>query len=176
MTGKREPKPWKADEIIIHRPDHCQQCGALLQQTVGAMAERRQVHDLPKIRVLVEEHQVEEVCCPHCQWVNQGSFPPQVKAPVQYGPQVRAWAVYLNQYQLIPMERTCQLMSEGLGCPISQGTLANWIQEASKGLKETQEKIKQGLIHSRLSHSDETGIHIGEKLHWLHTVCTRFLT
>jgi len=38
------------------------------------------------------------------------------------------------------------------------------------------EKIKQGLIIAPLLHSDETGIRIGAKLHWLHTACTRFLT
>jgi transposase len=67
-------------------------------------------------------------------------------------------------------------MSEGLGCSISEGTLVNWNRQASLGLQATMEKIKQGLIISRLLHSDETGIHIGLKLRWLHTVCTRFLT
>jgi transposase len=175
-AGETRALAEKADTIILHRPDHCEQCGESLQETQGQVAERRQVHDLPKIQLLVEEHQAEQVCCPHCQWVNQGSFPPEVKATVQYGPQVRAWAVYLNQYQLIPMQRTCQLMSEGLGCSISEGTLANWNKEASDSLKESIEKIKQGLLFASLLHTDETSIHIGEKLHWLHTVCTRFLT
>jgi transposase len=175
-SGETRALAEKADEIIIHRPDRCEQCGETLQQTPGQQVERRQVHDLPEIRLQVVEHQVEEACCAHCQWVSQGSFPPEVKATVQYGAQVRAWAVYLNQYQLIPMQRTCQLMSEGLGCSISQGTLCNWTKQASERLAETYEKIKQGLIAAQLIHADETGIHIGKKLHWLHTACTRFLT
>jgi len=166
----------KADEIITHRPDHCEQCGESLQQTQGQVVERRQEHDLPEIRLRVTEHQVEEVCCPHCHRICQGSFPREVKAVVQYGPQVRAWAVYLNQYQLIPIQRTCQLMSEGLGCSISQGTLVNWTRQASERLAETYEKIKLGLIAAWLIHADETGIHIGKMLRWLHTACTRFLT
>jgi transposase len=175
-TGETRALAEKADEIITHRPDHCEQCGESLQETQGQVVERRQEHDLPEIRLRVTEHRVEQVCCPHCQWISQGSFPPEVKAQVQYGPQVRAWAVYLNQYQLIPMQRTCQLMSEGLGCSISQGTLCNWIKEASEKLAETYEKIKQGLLAAWLIHADETGIHIGKMLHWLHTACTRFLT
>jgi hypothetical protein len=71
------------------------------------------------------------------------------------------------------MERTCQLMSEGLGCSISQGTLSNWVRQASEGLEATMEKIKHGLIASPLLHSDETGIHINqilnESLHRLYT-------
>jgi transposase len=164
------------DGITSHRPARCEQCGKSLQQTPGRVVERRQVHDLPPIQLVVQEHQGEEVCCPHCQWVNRGSFPAEVKATVQYGGEVRALAVYLNQYQLVPMERTCQIMSEGLGCPISEGTLANWNEQASKGLEATMEKIKQGLLICQLMHADETGIRIGKKLHWLHTASTRFLT
>jgi transposase len=164
------------DTVVLHRPARCEQCGEDLRAFQGQVVERRQVQDLPKIGLLVEEHQVEEVCCLHCQWKSRGFFPPEIKAVVQYGPNVRAWAVYLNQYQLIPMERTCQLMSEGLGCSISEGTLSNWLRQASQGLEATMANIKQGLIHSRLNHDDETGIHIGKQLHWLHTACTRFLT
>src|SRR6516162_8378577 len=144
--GETRALSQKVDQVVSHRPERCEQCGESLQQTLGQLVERRQVHDLPEIRLQVVEHQVEEVCCAHCQWVSQGSFPPEVKATVQYGPQVRAWAVYLNQYQLIPMDRTCQLMSEGLGCSISEGTLLNWNRQASLGLQATMEKIKQGLI------------------------------
>jgi len=100
--------------------------------------ERRQVHDLPEIRLQVTQHHVEEICCPHCCAVTRGSFPPEVSAPVQYGPRVRGWAVYLNQYELVPMERTRQILMQGLGCSISQGTLTNWVQLASRGLQLTE--------------------------------------
>src|SRR5260370_26678880 len=59
---------------------------------------------------------------------------------------------------------------------MSQGTLLGWVQEASKRLRVTMEQIKQALLRCKLMHTDETGIHLGKKLHWLHTVCTRFLT
>ena len=81
------------DEVVRHRPmiwAHCQQS---LEEVAGQIKERRQVHDLPEVRLLVREHQVEEVCCPACQQVSRGSFPAGVEAPVQYGPQIRALAV-----------------------------------------------------------------------------------
>jgi transposase len=164
------------DETSRHRPQTCQQCGESLQAIRGRLVERRQVHDLPEIRLVVYEHQVEEICCPHCHALTRGSFPPEVSAPVQYGPRVRGWAVYLNQYELVPMERTCQIMREALGCSISEGTLTTWVQLASRGLQETCHKIKQLVRASGLMHEDETGIHIGKKLHWLHVNSTAFLT
>ena len=164
------------DGISGHRPQTCQQCGKSLQAMRGRVVERRQVHDLPEIRLVVHEYQAEEICCPHCHALTRGSFPPEVSAPVQYGPRVRGWAVYLNQYELVPMERTRQILMQGLGCSISQGTLTNWVQLASRGLQETCHKIKQLVRASRLMHEDETGMHIGKKLHWLHVNSTAFLT
>jgi hypothetical protein len=43
-------------------------------------------------------------------------------------------------------------------------------------LQETCQKIKQLVIASRLMHEDETGVHIGKKLYWLHVNSTVFLT
>ena len=165
-----------SDAIVSHHPADCEQCGTSLQQMQGRVVERRQVHDLPEIRLQVIQHQVEEVRCPHCQHLTRGKFPPEVSAPVQYGPRVRAWGVYLNQYQIVSVERTCQTLCEGFGCSISQATLLTWIQEASKRLRGTMEQIKQRLLACRLVHTDETGIHLDKKLHWLHTVSTCFLT
>ena len=164
------------DRVRSHRPVQCGQCGGSLEEVEGRVVERRQVYDLPPIRLRVEEHQVQEICCPHCASLNRGSFPEMVTAPVQYGAGVRAWAVYLNQYHLVPMERTCEILSEGLGCHISEGTLCNWVELASQGLLGTCEQIKRYLLASRLLHEDETGVHKGKKVHWFHGSSTRHLT
>ncbi len=70
------------DEVIAHRPECCQQCGQNLREVVGQIVERRQVLDVPEIRLLVHEHQVQSLTCPTCQSSNRSSFPVQVNAPV----------------------------------------------------------------------------------------------
>jgi transposase len=90
------------DVVIRHRPSVCGSCQQPLEGVARQIKERRQVHDLPEVRLVVREHQVEEVCCPVCQQVSRGSFPAEVEAPVQYGPNLRALAVYLHEYQLVP--------------------------------------------------------------------------
>jgi hypothetical protein len=85
------------NEVVHHRPLICTSCQQPLEGVAGQCKERRQVHDLPEVRLLVREHQVEEVCCPACQQVSRGSFPVGVEAPVQYGPHLRALAVYLHE-------------------------------------------------------------------------------
>jgi transposase len=112
----------RPDEVVKHRPVVCQHCQQPLEEVAGRVKERRQVQDLPEMRLVVWEHQVEEVPCPACGQQNVGSFPAEVTAPVQYGQNVPALAVYLHQGQLVPMARTCEVLEEVCGCPLSQGT------------------------------------------------------
>ncbi len=164
------------DTIVSHRPRECGHCHQPLAGVAGQVIERRQVHDLPVWRVEVSEHQSEQVICPHCQQVSRGKFPAEVSAPVQYGPGVRALAVYLHQYQLVPMQRTCEMLSELCGCDVSEGTLLGWVELAAEALSPTMEQIAQGVLASPLQHADETGVRLGGKLHWMHVNSTRWLT
>lgn len=119
------------DEMLRHRPDRCATCQHPLEGVAGEVIERRQVQDLPPWRLVISEHQVEQVCCPQCQQLNRGAFPAEVRAPAQYGVHVRALAVYLHQAQFVPVQRTCEALSELCGCEISAGTLARWVQQAA---------------------------------------------
>ena len=174
--GHSLPMAEQPDKKVIHGPSECVHCHLPLEGVAGRMIERRQVHDLPRWRIEVTEHQVEEVECPRCQQRNRGSFPAEVSAPAQYGPGVRALAVYLHQYQLVPMQRTCELLAELCGCELSEGTLTSWIELAAETLVPSMEQIKQGVLASPLQHADETGVRLGGKLHWLHVNSTGFLT
>jgi transposase len=84
------------DDVMPHRPPMCHQCGEDLSAVAGLVAERRQVLDVPEMRLLTHEHQIEAICCPTCHTTSVGSFPAAVSAPVQYGPHLQALAVYLH--------------------------------------------------------------------------------
>jgi len=164
------------DSVITHRPKSCEQCGCGLQEEVGRVKDRRQLHDLPDVRLHVQEHRIEEICCPTCQHWTLASFPAGVHAPAQYGPRVQALAVYLSQFQLLPLARTCEALSDLCGCSLSQATLVNWMAQAATTLEPTIQRIKALLIAGSLLHADETGIRIKGLLHWLHVAATRWLT
>jgi transposase len=164
------------DVVVEHRPVTCAQCQASLASLSGTVVERRQVHELPPPRLEVTEHQVEQVRCPACGALTRGAFPAEVVAPVQYGPRVRAAAVYLHEYQLVPEERTAEALGDLFGCALSTGTLASWVAQASAGLAPTVAHIADLVAAGPHQHADETGIRIGGKLHWLHVNSTRWLT
>jgi len=86
-----------------------------LEKVPASGHERRQVFELPPIRVKVTEHRTEKKLCPYYGHLNKALFPEGVKQPVQYGSHLKAIAVYLSQYQLLPYERTSELFSDLLG-------------------------------------------------------------
>ena len=43
------------DRVVLHRPMRCQACQGDLLQEPGRIKERHQVHDLPDLRLLVQE-------------------------------------------------------------------------------------------------------------------------
>jgi transposase len=164
------------DQVIQHRPLHCQQCHEGLPQTAGVVKERRQIHDVPPLCLQVTEHQLVEQKCPRCGACCQGAFPTGVDAVAQYGPNVQALAVYLSQFQLLPLQRITEFFADWKLGPVSEGSLVNWVREAAERLGPTQETLERLLLKSRVAHVDETGGRIEGVLHWFHVLCTRWLT
>jgi transposase len=164
------------DEVIVHRPVVCQGCQRDLSSEAGQLLERRQVHDLPTIRLQVQEHQVQAICCPQCQHRTVASFPMGVNAPVQYGPGVQGLAVYLSQYQLLPVGRTCETLADLFCAQVSQGAVLQWVAQACKILSPTVERIGEWVMGARVMHVDETSVHLLGKVHWVHVHATAGLT
>ncbi|HEX9069874.1 MAG TPA: hypothetical protein VF807_13960, partial [Ktedonobacterales bacterium] len=52
------------DELVEHRPSRCSACHTPLHKAAEILRERRQVQDLPPLRLLVPEHQVVHLRCP----------------------------------------------------------------------------------------------------------------
>jgi transposase len=103
------------DQIIYHRVEQCRRCQASLEDSELVSTQKRQVIDLPEVKLKVIEHRVEVRRCLSCGQINKASFPQHVRAPLQYGPRLKARAVYLLQYQLLPYERTGELLDDWFG-------------------------------------------------------------
>ena len=159
------------DQVELHRVEHCECCGRTLSSRPSEGVEKRQIHDLPPLRLIVTEHQSETKHCP-CGHINKAAFPEGVNAPVQYGPGVKAAAVYLKNYQFLPYERTCELMGDFFGCAMSEGTLANLIGECHERLEAPVQQIKEQITGTPVAQFDESGSRVEKKLWWLHVAST----
>jgi transposase len=165
------------DVIEKHRPAHCEHCQAPLAEDIEATdIAKRQVFDLPSLRFVTIEHQVETVLCPCCGEATRGEFPDDVTNPVQYGSQVKRLAVYLHNEQFLPYERERQMLADLFELPISPGSLQNFVETAAANVKPATEAIKGAVIQAELGHADETGFYVNGRRCWLHTVSTGELT
>ena len=166
----------KPDEVIEHRVTACACCQQDLSQVEACVTLRRQVVDIPAPQVMVQEHRAEQKQCPHCQHITLASFPASVMAPIQYGPRLGAIAVYLTQQQLLPLERTTEVLADLLGVQMSEATVGDLIQRTASQLAGVEQQIKAALIEAPVIHQDETGVRVAGKGSWEHVTSTATLT
>lgn len=176
-TGRTRLQVDAPNEFQVHAPDSCACCGNDLQGVDPCVVQRRQVFDLPEELCLrVKEHQVQSKHCPGCGHTTQGTFPPGVDEPVQYGPGVLALGLYLQAYQLLPYGRAAGLIGDLFGQAPSQGTLARALEQAHARLEPVEQQIHAGLRRSPNVHFDETGLRIAGTRQWVHCASTPTLT
>jgi transposase len=165
------------DFLEVHRVKRCAHCQTSLEGVEAEAIEKRQVFDLPPVRIEVIEHQAEVKRCPHCHQVTRADFPEGVTQPVQYGPEIKAQMVYLNQYQMIPLERVSETLSAFYGQGVAEGTIVEACQEVGGKVQAVNAAIQTHLTDKEaVVHFDETGARVNGKLHWLHSASTHQLT
>lgn len=165
------------DAVVDHRPTTCTGCHRVLPPEAAVVVrERRQVHELPPVRLVVTEHRALHVRCPGCQTVTAAAFPATVPSRVQYGPRLRALAVYLVQQQLVPYGRVREVLSDVLGAELSVGTLVDWVGQAATALEPVEVAIKAALSRAAVLHNDETSVRQCGHLAWAHVASTTQLT
>lgn len=84
------------------------------EAAVGAR-ERRQVQDVPPVRLWVTEHVALSVRYPDCQQVTARPFPPEASSRAQYGQRVRARADCLVAQQFVPYARARNVLADVTG-------------------------------------------------------------
>ncbi len=134
--------------------------------------EKRQVFDI-EFNTIITEYQAQILEDEHGNR-HTAAFPDGITQAVQYGSGVKAHAVYLSQYQLLPYERIREYFADQLQLPISVGSIYNFNAQALKALNESGalDTMKSRLQDSLVLNVDETGININGKRHWLHTAST----
>jgi transposase len=164
------------DHTELHQVHECSLCGKSLDEVQPIDLERRQVFDLPPMKIEVTEHQSEKKICPRCGCLNQASFPVGVDQAAQYGNRLKSTAVYLNQYQFIPYDRLSGLFDDLFNHKPSQATLVEANRLCYEMVEPAEKAIKAELIKSKVVHFDESGMRIEGLRQWIHVACTSSLT
>ena len=136
--------------------------------------EARQVFDI-KISRVVTEYRAEVVEDAKGNRI-VASFPEGVTKAVQYGPDLKAHAVYMSQYQLIPYKRIQEYFEGQIGIPLSEGSIYNFNREAYESLEPFDVRAREELTKSEVMHVDETGINKNGDRYWLHSASNSLWT
>ncbi len=96
------------------------------------------------------------------------TFPEGVNRATQYGGSIKANAVYMSMFQLIPYERIQTHFDELFGIPISTGSIVNFNADAYQRLDVFESLAIKMLRKADVLHVDETGVNVDGKRLWLH--------
>jgi transposase len=147
-----------------------------LEQVPPRDYEKRQVFDVPPVRVEVTEHRAEIKTCPQCGEVTTGTFPAEVTPTVQYGPHLQAQAVYFNTYHFLPLERTAEVFADLYAQPLSEATVVQANTQMAEQIAPAVAAVKQQLIQAAVAQFDESGLRADGQLRWVHVASTPTLT
>ena len=178
-SGESETKPKAKAHAGSHRPlhpnptrrrdvlaDRCEHCRADVSAVAQAAVHTYDRIEIPEIVPDVTRVTLHGGFCPCCRRRFR-AVPPAGLAPGSpFGPNLRAFVLYLRFAQAIPFERLARLMSDLLGLEISEGALANML-EASGGVFAHQTSlIRDRLLSGTILQSDETSARVGNKTWW----------
>lgn len=164
------------DKIEVKRVLNCEHCQRDISAQKPKKVKKLQAFDIPPLRIGVTEYQAEVKDCMGCGKENHAELPEGITQPVQYGPNLKALAVYMMNGHFMPYERTSQFFSEVFGHTLSQGSLYNFQNRFYGLLSSVEHRIKKDILNSPVAHFDETGINIAGVLHWLHSASSKELT
>ena len=157
------PNPTRCEAVRVERCPHC-------RADVGDVAQMAvQTYDrieIPEIKPEVTRLVLHGGVCPCCAGRFKAAAPTGLEPGSPFGPNLRAFVLYLRFGQAIPFERLARLMRDLFGLEISEGALANMLQDSAPAFAAQTSLIKQCLLSSTVLASDETSVRVGKKTFW----------
>lgn len=153
------------DDVIDRFPEGDCECGSALADAVDlGVVDRYQQHDIPLVTVTVVQYDQHEVECA-CGRVHAARRPAgaRVSAPVAYGPNLQAFAVYLMVVHHLPVQRCAQLLESLTGAAPSVGFVHSMIAHAGGLLTAVTARIRALIALAYAVCLDETPIRVGPK-------------
>ena len=95
--------------------------------------------------------------CPCCARRFKAEAPAGLEPGSPFGPNLRAFVIYLRFTQGVGFERLSRLMRDLFGLDISEGALVNILRSARKSFAAESSAIRAKLLSGGVICSDETG-------------------
>src|ERR1700759_1339449 len=157
------PNPTRRRDVLADRCAHCRaDVSAVLQTAVHAYDRI----EIPEIVPEVTRVTLHGGLCPCCRQRFRAPPPAGLAPGSPFGPNLRAFVLYLRFAQAIPFARLARLMSDVLGLEISEGALANMLEASGSTFARQASLIRDRLLSGTILQSDEPSARVGKKTWW----------
>jgi transposase len=158
------PHPTRRHPVFACR---CQGCGADVRGVLQSPCETYDRIEIPKIEPDVTQVSLYGGVCPGCCKRFKAGPPAGLEPGSPFGPNLRAFVIYLRSVQNIPLARLKDVLRDLLGLEISEGALVNILRASRKLFAKQTSLLKIRLLSGTALASDETGIRVGKANWWL---------
>jgi len=178
-NGETARKPKGQPHAGAHRPLHpnptrcrdvpanqCQHCRADVSGVVQTPVHSYDRIEIPEIKPDVTRVTLLGGLCPCCAKPFKAAPPAGLEPGSPFGPNLRAFAIYLRFTQAISFERLSRLFSDLLGLDISEGALVNMLDDSKLAFARAASLIRARLLAGTILQSDETSVRVGKRTWW----------
>jgi len=179
-SAPSKPKPKANPHAGAHRPLHpdptrerivsalvCQGCGADVSTAPQSAVQVYDRIEIPEVKPDVTRVTLRGGVCPCCARRFKAAAPEGLEPGSPFGPNLRAFVIYLRSVQGIPMARLTDVLKDLFGLDISEGALTNILGAARRAFAAQTSLIKDRLLSGTALASDETGMRVGKANWWL---------
>lgn len=158
------PNPTSKRAVLACR---CGRCGVDVSNTPQSPIETYDRVEIPEIKPDVTQVTLYGGVCPGCARRFKAEAPEGLEPGSPFGPNLRAFVIYLRSVQGIPLARLSDVLRDVLGLDISEGALVNILADSAQPFKTQTNLIKARLLSGTALASDETGMRVGKANWWL---------
>ncbi len=167
--------PEQVDQVVAHWPARCRRCQAALDPTAVGEPVRHQVTELPPVRAVVTEHQLQHVRCGACGTTTCAGLPAEVPTGA-FGPRLQATVAVLSGRYRLSRREVVGVCTDVLGAPLAVGSVDRLCQLTAQALAGPVAALQAAVQQAPVVHADETSWREAGQRCWLWVVVTAVAT
>ena len=148
--------PEQVDEVVDLYPAECESCWKALPEIPDEHAKRYQVTEVPPIRPHTKEVRRHAVMCRCCGHRTRAAYDEHEIPASPFGPRLMSIVALLTGVYHVSRRKTCTLLSDLLGVPISLGAVSAVEERVADAVKPAVDEAWTKVEGAAVKHTDGT--------------------
>ncbi|MGH7057564.1 MAG: DUF6444 domain-containing protein [Acetobacteraceae bacterium] len=146
----------QVNELVDLYPAECENCWQALPEIADEHAKRYQVTEVPPIQPHTKEVRRHAVTCLCCGHKTRAAYDEEVIPASPFGPRLMSIVALLTGVYHVSRRKTCALLSDLLGVPISLGAVSAVEARVSDAVKPAVDEAWTRVEGAAVKHTDGT--------------------